>query len=520
MIRLKWGEWAGKPVIAFRKAAIAATTGMLAVACTSAQSTTAQAGPPVGLESFYQQKLSWSDCKEGFQCATLKVPRNYADPEGHQLKISVIRLPAKNKTRRIGSLVTNPGGPGGSGVSFIRTSSQAFGQALRDRFDLVGFDPRGVGESEAVRCLDSRQAAHRALADPPITYAEINAQVAFVRAFVAACQARSGANLPYVGTLNAARDMDVLRAALKDKRLTYIGFSYGTYLGAFYADQFPQNVRALVLDGAMDPKLTGGELLLDQAKGFETALRSFAAYCVRFAGCPLGTGSVDQAVNKVSDLQKQADRKPLKNREGDRTPVDDDGVTSGISNALYNWQAWPTLWQSLAQAIDDGDGTGLFKLGNEPEVVNLSGAIQAINCIDKPYPADLAAVQNLADRAEKAAPRFGSLLAWSWLPCAYWPVRTTQQPRALTATGAPPILVIGTTRDPATPYKWAQSLAGQLTSGVLLTYDGDGHTAYLSNTEECIRRPVAQYLINDQPPKHGVTCEQELPNSGNKGSPS
>ncbi|MFI6733077.1 alpha/beta hydrolase [Nonomuraea sp. NPDC050451] len=500
---------------------MAAATGVFAVACGGTQSTTMTViGPPVGLEPFYQQKLSWSDCRDGFQCATLKVPRDYARPGGRQLKISVIRLPAKDGSRRIGSLVTNPGGPGASGVSFLRTSSQAFGAALRDRFDLVGFDPRGVGKSEPVRCFDSRQAEQRLFADPPAARSQINAVVMFWRAFVAACQARSGANLPYVGTVNAARDMDVLRAALGDKRLTYIGFSYGTYLGAFYADQFPRNVRALVLDGASDPKLTGEEFLLGHAQGFETALRAFAAYCVKIAGCPLGAGSVDKAVDKISDLQERAARKPLKNRAGDHSPVDDDVVTQGIYMALYSRNAWPELRRALTQAIDDGDGTGLFKLGDEQEAVDSTGALKAVNCVDKPFPPDLAAVENLADRAGKVAPHFGSFIVWPWLPCAYWPVRPTRQPRAATAAGAPPILVIGTTRDPATPYKWAQSLADQLTSGVLLTYDGDGHTAYLSNTEQCIRQPVEQYLINAQPPQRGITCKQQPLDPAGKGAPS
>ncbi|MGV9374778.1 alpha/beta hydrolase [Nonomuraea sp. NPDC003707] len=448
------------------------------------------------------------------------MPRDYARPEGHQLKIAVIRLPAKDRSRRIGSLVTNPGGPGASGVSFLRTSSQAFGEALRDRFDLVGFDPRGVGRSDPVRCLDYRQAEQRLLYDPPTTRAQVNAEVTFWRAFVAACEARSGANLRYVGTVNAARDMDVLRAALGDRRLTYLGFSYGTYLGAFYADQFPRNVRALVLDGASDPKLTGEEFLLGHAEGFETALRAFAAYCVSTAGCPLGTGSVDRAVGKISGLQERTARVPLKNRADGRVPVDDDGVTQGIYTALYNRNYWPTLRQALIQAIDDGDGTGLFKLGYAQEMIAPFGALQAINCVDKPFPADLAAVQDLADRAGKVAPHFGSFVVWPWLACAYWPVRPTRQPRAVTATGAPPILVIGTTRDPATPYKWAQSLADQLTSGVLLTYDGDGHTAYLTNTEKCIREPVEQYLISAQPPKRGITCKQTPLDPAGKGSPS
>jgi pimeloyl-ACP methyl ester carboxylesterase len=496
---------------------------MLAAACASAvgmvKPATSPPGSPAGLETFYQQKLLWSGCKDGLECATLKVPRDYGNPGGGELKIAVIRLSAPVKSRRIGSLVTDPGGPGVSGVDFIRDVGRSFGQPLRDRFDLIGFDPRGVGRSDPVRCLDSPQVEQGVLADPPATQTEINAQAAAVKAFVAGCQYKSGANLPYVGTMNAARDMDVLRAALGDKRLTYLGFSYGTYLGAFYADQFPQNVRALVLDGAVDPKLMGEEYLLGHIKALETALRAFAADCVKISNCPLGTGSVDQALNKVSDLQQQADRKPLKNRKGDRIPVNEDRVTLGLYVAVSNRQSWPVLRQALTQAINAGDGTTFSEFtSGTPEARNFitGGELLAVDCVDKLFPTDLTAFRQLADRAKKVAPRFGSLV-WLWMACTYWPAKTTRQPRALAADGAPPIVVIGTTRDSRTPYEWAQSLAGQLKSGVLLSYDGDGHTAYLLNNEKCIRQPVENYLINGQPPKAGTRCKQTLPKLGSKG---
>ena len=470
-------------------------------------------GTPPELAAFYRQKPSWSDCQSGFQCTTVKVPVDYAKPGSGELKISVIRLPAQNKAQRIGSLITNPGGPGGSGVEFIRNSASAFSPALRNRFDIVGFDPRGVGASEAVRCLDNRQLDRYFATDSsPDDQAEVDKLVAAGKGFAGGCAARSARLLPHVGTLNAARDMDVLRAALGDKQMTYFGASYGTYLGAFYADQFPKNVRALVLDGAVDPKLPAVQINLEQAKGFERALRAFAADCVRTTGCPLGT-STDAALNTVSDLLAQADEAPLANSLGDGRQVTEALVAAGIAAALYQKEAWPTLRLALARAIDDNDGTLLLKLSDllterreDGNYSNLMEANLAVNCVDKPFPGDPATYEKDAAAAKKVAPRFGPFIVWGSIPCAYWPVKTAAQPPAVTAAGAKPILVIGTTRDPATPYGWSQRLAAQLESGVLLSLDGDGHTAYLAGNR-CVGQAVDRYVIQGTVPEEGTMCK-------------
>jgi pimeloyl-ACP methyl ester carboxylesterase len=468
---------------------------------------------PAGLDSFYRQHPSWSDCKDGFQCADVRVPLNYAKPNDGELKLKVIRLPAQNRAYRIGSLVTNPGGPGGSGVDFVRGAARAFGTALRDRMDIVGFDPRGVGQSEPVRCESPKQLDQYFATDSsPDDQAEINQIAAVSKEFANGCETRSGRLLPYVGTVNAARDIDILRAALGDRKLTYYGASYGTYLGAFYADQFPRNIRALVLDGAVDPKLTAEQINIEQAKGFERALRAFATDCVKSPTCPLGTGSVDEALNQVSALLARTDKTPLRNNSGDGRKVTEAIVSLGIAQPLYVKQLWPLLRLSLTQAIKNGDGTTLLasadqQVERKPDgtYTNLMEANNAVNCVDKPYAHDVGAFQRQADQATKVAPRFGPFIVWSTLICGYWPVRTTEQPRPLAAAGSPPIVVVGTTRDPATPYEWAKGLASELKSGVLLSLDGDGHTAYLQGNP-CISKAVETYLVTEQPPAKDTLC--------------
>jgi pimeloyl-ACP methyl ester carboxylesterase len=489
------------------------TTSACAGTTKAKETTTPPPGSPPGLSSYYKQNPKWANCQGGFQCATVKMPLDYAKPGSDgDLKLSVIRLPAKNKSQRIGSLVTNPGGPGGSGVEFLRGNAMAFSQALRDRFDLVGFDPRGVGASNPVRCLDGKQLDRYFATDSsPDNQGEVDKLVQEGKEFAGGCQTKSARLLPHVGTVDAARDMDVLRAALGDKQLTYFGASYGTYLGAFYADQFPKNVRALVLDGAIDPKLSAEQVNLEQAKGFERALRAFAADCVRSGGCPLGNDT-RSVLTKISTLLARTDKTPLKNGLGDGRVINEPMAATGIAAALYQKEAWPTLRLALNRAADGNDGTLLLKLADllterkeDGTYSNLMESNMAVNCVDKPFPADVATYAHDAASAKKAAPRFGPFIVWGSLPCAYWSTKTNEKPHALAAAGAKPILVVGTTRDPATPYSWAKGLASELQSGVLLSLDGDGHTAYLAGNR-CIGQAVDRYLIQGVPPKKGTMC--------------
>ena len=303
--------------------------------------------------------------------------------------------------------------------------------------------------------------------------------------------------------------MDLLRAALGDPRLTYLGKSYGTQLGAVYADLFPDRVRALVLDGAVDPSLPPLELNAAQARGFEVALDAFLENCFTADDCPF-KGSVASARAEITRLLRRTDTTPLANAMNDGRPVGEGWTALGLLTPLYDRQAWPVLRQALGQALK-GDGTTLLRMADllidrqeDGGYTNQTEANMAINCVDSTYPRDLEAYAAAAGKAVKDAPLFGSYVMWGSLPCAYWPVKAGAKEK-IDASGAPPIMVVGTKRDPATPYEWSEALASQLSSGVLVGFDGDGHTAYLSGSQ-CVDRLVDEYLIDLAVPKDGTSC--------------
>ena len=443
--------------------------------------------PPTTLAGYYAQKLAWQSCDKGFQCARLLVPFDYHRPGWRRFSLPVIRLAATDPAQRIGSLVVNPGGPGGSGISYALQARSEIAAPVRARFDIVGFDPRGVGASEpAIGCLTGAQLDTYFSTNENLTGAShLGPVVAEAKQFARGCERESGALLPWVGTPNAARDMDVLRAALGDAKLTYLGKSYGTYLGTWYAQLFASHVRALVLDGAIDPGSSSLRMNIVQGQGFEVALRAFVADCVARVGCPVGRGSVAAGVARIQALVSRATAHPLINNLSNQR-ADGALVLNGIATALYSQAYWPTLREGLTSAFG-GDATVLVELAN---------ALWERN----------ATVQytNLAAIAARAAPAFGASIMWGSLPCAYWPVRSAPRP-SIRAAGAAPILVIGNQRDPATPYRWAQALAGDLKSGVLLGWDGNGHTAYMMGSS-CVDGLVNRYLVDLAVPRNGTVC--------------
>ncbi|GLU50493.1 alpha/beta hydrolase [Nocardiopsis ansamitocini] len=496
---------------------------LFAAACASGGS---EGGGPAQepLAAFYDQEISWSDCGSGFECGTFEVPRDYTDPDGARLEIAVKRLPSDGADR-IGSLVINPGGPGGSGIGYVSAATSVLSQQLRDRFDVVGFDPRGVGQSSPLYCLDAGelddylglQVASRDgdgdLAE--VTDAGLDELAESSRGFVESCQERSGDLLPHVGTANVARDMDVLRALLGDDGLSYLGKSYGTTIGAYYAELFPNRVRTLVLDGAVDPDMDQLEGSVQQADGFNTALTAFVEDCLTQSDCPLADGpdtTPEEAVDRLLGLFEEAAREPLSSSLGDGREVNRPRLESGVLAALYSESYWPKVRSGLTDAFA-GDGTALLKLGDmlysrgdEKAFENSTAVLVAVNCADRVSPRDIGVYQRAAVKAGEDSPVFGPALAWSALPCAYWPEDAIAPPLVLDGDGAPPILVVGTLRDSATPYRWAQNLAGDLESGVLLTWDGDGHTAYRVG-DRCVDEAVDTYFLEAVPPSEGAVCD-------------
>jgi pimeloyl-ACP methyl ester carboxylesterase len=476
---------------------------------------------PAALKRFYTQKLAWSSCDKIFECASLMVPLDYTNPARDTIRLAIIRKPATDPAHRIGSLITNPGGPGGSGVEYIKRSYPAqagrpshFGPQLQAYFDIVGFDPRGVGHSAPVSCLTDAQLDRYLAQDPtPTTAAEVAAVVAGDKAFDAGCQARSAMLLPHVGTPNAARDMDILRAVLGDQKMYYLGASYGTYLGAVYAELFGTHLARVVLDGPLPPSLTARQLGLGQARGFQDELTRFIADCVTHPDCPLGQDATT-AGQKLADFFAATDTHPLPT--GTDRVVNEALAETGVLTAMYGSpQTWPILRQVLAMSMA-GDGRGLLALSDlyyqrDPKTghySNETAANVAINCLDQPGVRSVDDVHAELPDFQRVSPLIGASLAWSELPCAYWPVPAQSQPHPIHYVGLPPILVIGTIHDPATPYPSAQEMAGQLGSAVLLTYNGDGHTAY-GRGSRCIDTAVDAYLVQGTVPAMGTVCQAE-----------
>ncbi|MBP0935503.1 alpha/beta hydrolase [Streptomyces goshikiensis] len=470
---------------------------------------------PAALRPYYDQKLSWRDCGvPGFQCATMKAPLDYAKPgSGQDIDIAVARRQASGPGKRLGSLVVNPGGPGGSGIGYLQAyAGIGYPAAVRAQYDMVSFDPRGVDRSSPVECLTGPEMDQFTQVDQtPDDAAERAKLVEAFKKFAAGCEKHSQRILPHVSTVDAARDMDILRSALGDKKLSYVGASYGTFLGATYAELFPGRVGRLVLDGAMDPSRPALELNRDQTAGFETAFTSFAKDCAKQPDCPLGKGSPQEVAQRLKEFFRKVDAQPVPSGDPAR-PLGESLATTGVIAALYDESAWPQLREALTGAMN-GDGSGLLGLADsyyerdaDGKYANLMFANAAVNCIDQPAAfSGPEAVDKALPSFEKASPVFGAGLAWASLNCGYWPVKATGEARALAAKGAPPIVVVGTLRDPATPYKWAQALADQLESGTLLTYDGDGHTAY-GRGSDCIDTAINRYLLEGKPPAPGKKC--------------
>ena len=462
---------------------------------------------PSALATYYHQQLDWTPCGSNF-CARLTVPLDYAHPSGAQIQVAVLRVPANGP--KIGDLIVNPGGPGGSGTQFAAEGALGFfGPALTEHYDIVGFDPRGVKDSSAINCGNTAQTDAAVSSDPqPSTPAEWAQANAITKTYLQRCKTLSGALAGHVSTVEAARDMDILRAALGQSKLDYYGASYGTFLGATYAGLFPHNVGRMVLDGAEDPALSSLQMTLQQADSMEVALRSYVADCVR-QSCVLGT-SVDAGVARVSALLRQVEASPMPT--GTARPLTVALAMYALWAPLYVRTNWPQLTDALTAAITQGSGKlmlaladGYLSRGPHGYLDNSMAAQNAVNCLDHDDYVPWQQVSALEPQFEKASPTFGRAFAAMATGCQFYPVQSRHRTSAIRAAGAPPIVVIGTTRDPVTPLAWARALTRQLASGVLVTRDGDGHTAY-SEGNSCIDTMVDNYLVEGTVPRDGLAC--------------
>ena len=512
-------------------AGLLATAALLVSACSSGSATTSAASAadeaalialpqatPAVLASYYGQKPAWRGCGvPGFECATLKAPLDYDEPSSGDVRLALTRKKATGPGKRLGSLLVNPGGPGGSAIGYVQAyAGIGYPAEVRARYDMVAVDPRGVARSEPVKCLDGPDMDTYTQTDAtPDDGKETDGLVAAYRTFAEGCGADAPRLLRHVSTVEAARDMDIVRAVLGDEKLNYVGASYGTFLGATYAGLFPDRAGRLVLDGAMDPSLPARRLNLEQTAGFETAFRSFAKDCARQPDCPLGgKGTSPERVGEnLKAFFAKLDTRPVPTGDADGRRLTESLATTGVIAAMYDEGSWEQLREALTSATKENDGSGLLVLSDgyyerdaDGAYSNLMFANAAVNCLDLPASFDTPdEVSRALPEFEKASPVFGRGLAWAALNCAYWPVHATGEPHRIEAKGAAPIVVVGTTRDPATPYRWARALAGQLSSARLLTYEGDGHTAY-GRGSSCIDRTINAYLLRGTPPKDGKRC--------------
>ncbi|MFI6276084.1 alpha/beta hydrolase [Streptomyces sp. NPDC050988] len=481
-------------------------------------------------EDLSAQKLSWKDCPEPseaegggdapsplpdgdtWKCATLKAPLDWDKPKGDTIGLALIRAETSGaKDKRIGSLIFNFGGPGGSGVTTLPSFDQDYEQ-LRTRYDLVSFDPRGVGRSAGVKCESNEQLDEYFQQDAtPDDTAEQKTLLDDTKEFNAACEKNSGKTLPYVRTTDAARDMDLMRQVLGDDKLHYFGISYGTELGGVYAHLFPKKVGRAVFDAVVDPTQNSEQGSLGQAKGFQRALDNFAEDCTsKTEDCPLGDSPQD-VKDRIAKLLTDLDSEPIPGvfpRQLTET-----AATSGIAQSLYSQEFWEYLTVGLQQAYD-GDGRVLMLLADsmngrnqDGEYSNLAAANVSINCADDKPRYTTADVRSKLPEFREASPLFGDYLAWGLVGCTDWAVAGAADHPDVSASGSAPILVVGNTGDPATPYEGARKMVDSLGKGVgvELTYKGQGHGSYDSGNK-CVRDAVNGYLLNGKVPPTGQVC--------------
>lgn len=483
-----------------RVASTSTTSGTTST--TSASSPSTSATTPPG--SFTPAPLKWSDCARGLQCARLDVPLDYDDLSKGTVSLKLERRPANRTSERIGSLLVNPGGPGVAGTELVEQASFAYSKNLLDRFDVVGWDPRGTGDSSPIDCVDDLD-PYFSLDPSPDDEAERQALIDASKQWDAACEKKSGKVLPYVSTQDSAKDMHVIREALGEDKVSYFGFSYGSELGATYATLFPGDIRAMVIDGAADPS-AGYEADARQSTiGIERTLDKALDACSHDSSCPFGNGDAGAAFDR---LWAKLDTDPVPVSEDGRPAVGQGVALYAVVSTLYDQASWPVLYNALA-SLEQGDGDRMLELYDAYLHRNPDGSwdnsfegLIAINCIDDPGPLDTGGVDRLAQDLAEVAPRLGSALNENF-QCAFWPAKQ-KPPLTITGKGAGPIVVVGTLGDPVTPIESTRDMAKALEHGVLVTVDANQHTGYGVN--DCIVRAVDNYLISLKVPAADTAC--------------
>ena len=465
------------------------------------------------LADYQSQKLSWSKCFDNFECTYLQVPIDYSNLKEGQFKLHVLRLRASNQRGKIGSLVLNPGGPGASGFDYAYNAEYIFGPSLLAKYDIVGFDPRGIGGSSPIRCLTNSQTDASFAADSkPDNQKELNLLIKEMHVYVTRCESKTKDILHY-STADSARDMDLLRAALGEKKLNFLGVSYGTYLGTLYADFFPKRVGRMVLDGAISPLVSSTDQNLTQALGFDSALDAFIADCYLKTDCVLQQ-PIAKAREQFISLFRGAATKPLASSKG--RAVTESLVVLGTASALYDRATgWPQLRAALKYALT-GDGDNFLVLADDYAQRNSDGTYSTnetdaqfvIDCLDWKGPRTTAEIVNEAKVFALKAPVFGPYLAYSGLSCQFFPKLTIASP-VIKKISTTPIIIVGTTRDPATPYSWALDLHNTILNSRLISLNGDGHTGY-GHGSSCVDSAVDHYFLTGIPPAQDLTCTSPI----------
>lgn len=498
-----------------------AAAGWLLAGCAGAPTAVAPApaeapqpaitAPDDPLAAFYDQELDWRNCGDA-ECTRVVVPIDYQDPAAGTTELALTKVPARGES--LGALFVNPGGPGGSAFDYARASDYIVSPAIRNSFDIVGVDPRGVAKSDPIRCLKDAEIDRLFAADgTPDDPQEVQQLIADSAFFGQACEERAGDLWKHMGTINSARDLDIVRAALGESVLNYLGKSYGSAIGTAYAELFPYRVGRMVFDGVLPIDINQEQATYGQLVAFEKAVQHFAADCAQAPDCPFA-GSENDVLAQLQVFLQDLDARPLPTADG-RELTESLGASAVISHLYFPATDYPKLRRALGQAVTRGDGTDLLALVDERVdrsadgryLSNATDAFYAVTCIDMPYNGTLEDVQQLAEQWDQEAPTFGRAFAWGMLVCAEWPAAATESITAISsgASNSNPILIVSTAGDAATPHSWGVALAQSMDHGYLLTWDAVNHTAYREGSS-CIDRAVDAYLLAGELPPDGLVC--------------